>query len=208
LILDRQFGDLTALQEEYLGYVVQSAHNLFSLINDVLDLSRVEGDRLQLMPSQVKLDDLISRCLVLVKEKAAKHGIKLSTEINLVAETIEADEQKLKLILFNLLADVLKSTPDGGEVWLRAEMTPENVSISVQNTRSEIKEADLERVLDPLDQADVPSTHPCPAAQTGFFLTQKLVELHGGRMWAEGGQEEKGKSIRFLVPRKQDADDS
>jgi len=208
LILDKQFGDLTALQEEYLGYVIQSARNLFSLINDILDLTRDEADRLQLVPSLVKLDDLLSRCLVLVREKAAKHGIKLSTEINLVAETIEADEHKLKLILFNLLAGMLKSTPDGGEVWLKAEMTPENVCISVENTRSEIKEEDLEHLFGPFGLADAPSTHSCRTAQAGFFLTQKLVELHGGRIWAESGYEGKGASFRFLVPRKQDANDS
>ncbi|MFZ0928775.1 MAG: ATP-binding protein [Syntrophobacteraceae bacterium] len=208
MILDRQFGDLTPLQEEYLGDVAASAHNLLGLINDILDLSRVEGDKLKLEPSLVNLNDLFSRCLVLVKEKAIKHGIKVNTEINQVDETIEADETKLKQILFNLLTGALKFTPDGGEVRLRAEMRQENICISVEDTGLGIKGADLESVLRPFEQSDKPSIHSCQRIQAGLYLTQKLVELHGGRIWVESEGEGKGASFRFLIPRKQNGNDS
>jgi len=206
MILDRQFGDLTALQEEYLGDVLQSARNLFTLINDVLDLTNVEGDKLKLEPSAVKLDDLIARCLALVKEKALKHGIKLTAEMKQVDEAIMADERKLKLILFNLLAGALQLTPDGGEVRLKVEMTQQDVSISVEDTGCGIRGEGLEGVFRPFEEADRPGGVSCRRIPPGLYLTQKLVELHGGRIWAESEGEGKGASFRFLIPKKQNID--
>lgn len=208
MILDRQFGDLTPLQEEYLGDVAKSAHNLFELINDIIDLTGVESDKLELEPSLVNLHDLLSRCLVLVKEKAIKHGIKVTKEINQVDETIEADATKLKQILFNLLTCSLKSTPDGGEVRLRAETIQENIYISVEDTGLGIIGADLESVFRPFEQADKPSIQSCQRTQTGLYLTKKLVELHGGRIWVESEGEGKGASFRFSIPKKQNGNDS
>jgi len=203
MILDRQFGDLTPLQEEYLGDVLTSARNLFALINDILDLARVENVRLELEPSAVKLDDLIARCLALVKEKALKHGIKLSVETERIDDEIVADERKLKRIFFNLLAGALQSTPDGGQVRLKVEMTQEDVFISVEDTGSGIAKQDLNRVFRPLEQPEDPGPIPCRRIQPGLFLAQKLVELHGGRIWAESEGEGKGASFRFSIPRKQ-----
>ncbi|HYA43731.1 MAG TPA: HAMP domain-containing sensor histidine kinase [Syntrophobacteraceae bacterium] len=203
MILDRQFGDLTPLQEEYLGDVLTSARNLFALINDILDLARVENVRLELEPSAVKLDDLIARCLALVKEKALKHGIKLSVETERIDDEIVADERKLKRIFFNLLAGALQSTPDGGQVRLKVEMTQEDVFISVEDTGSGIAKQDLDRIFRPLEQAEDPGPIPRRRIQPGLFLTQKLVELHGGRIWAESEGEGKGASLRFSIPRKQ-----
>ncbi|MGA3116592.1 MAG: HAMP domain-containing sensor histidine kinase [Syntrophobacteraceae bacterium] len=163
---------------------------------------------MKLEPSVVNLNDLFARCLVLVKQKAIKHGIKVTTEINQVDETIEADETKLKQILFNLLTGALKFTPDGGEVGLRAEMMQENICISVEDTGLGIKGADLESVLRPFEQPDKPSIHSCQSIQAGLCLTQKLVELHGGRIWVESESEGKGASFRFLIPGKQNGNDS
>ncbi len=208
MILDRQFGDLTPLQEEYLGDVAKSAHNLLALINDILDLTRVEGDKLKLNFSQVKLDDLLSRCLVLVKEKAAKHGIKMITDINLVDEVIEADERKLKQIIFNLLTGALKLTSDSGKVRLRAEIKGEDVCVSVEDTGLGIKKEDLESVFAPCEQADEPSNLSCQRIQPGLYHTRKLVEQHGGRIWAESEGEGKGACFSFLIPRKQNVTNS
>jgi signal transduction histidine kinase len=200
MILDKQFGDLTPLQEEYLNDVVQSARKLFALINDILDLAKTESGQLKLEPSAVKLDDLLPRCLALVKEKACKHGIKLTAELKQVDEAIEADEHKLKRILFNLLTGALQFTPDGGEVRLKVETTNQDVCISVEDTGHGIKEQDLERIFRPLEQAD---DHSCGRVLPGLYLTRKLVELHGGRIWAESGGEGKGSIFRVFIPRKQ-----
>jgi signal transduction histidine kinase len=204
MILDRQFGDLTSLQEEYLGDVLQSARNLFALVNDVLDLSKIEVQDLKLELSVVNLDNLIARCLALVKEKALKHGIKLKTETNQIDETIVADEHKLKRILFNLLSGAIQLTPDGGEVRLEAAITEQDVSITVEDTGCGIREQDLGRIFDPLQQADSFSAVSCTRRQPGLHLTQKLVELHGGRIWAES--EGEGARFRLLIPKRQSID--
>jgi len=202
MILDRQFGDLTSLQEEYLGDIVLSARSLFTLINDILDLSRVESDALELETSDVKMEDLVQRCLALVKEKALKHGIKLTAEVNAAAEPIEGDERKLKRILFNLLAGAIRFTPDGGEVRLNVEMTEHDVLISVEDTGCGIREQDLESVFTPLRQEDGTPDDFSRRSQPGLYLARKLVELHGGRIWAESQGVDKGTSFRFTIPGK------
>jgi len=121
LILDKQCGELTAQQEEYLGDVAHSARDLFLLINDVLDLTRIEAGKLELELSEVPLRELLSRSFTILKEKALKHNIQLSYEVKEIPSSIIADERKLKQIIYNLLANAVKFTPDGGSVHMEAE---------------------------------------------------------------------------------------
>ncbi|MBW1782481.1 MAG: hypothetical protein JRL30_17275 [Deltaproteobacteria bacterium] len=122
LIVDRMFGDLNETQADYLTDVLSSSKHLLSLINDILDLSKVEAGKLELDLSDVNLDMILESSLCMVKDKAMKHGIKLSVEVNGVPETIAVDERKLKQVLYNLLSNAAKFTPDGGEIYLRASM--------------------------------------------------------------------------------------
>ena len=122
LILDKNFGDLNEVQEEYLTDVHISSNHLLSLINDILDLSKVEAGKLELELSEVDVKPLLERSLVMVKEKALKHNITLSTNLNGIPESIRADERKLKQIIYNLLSNAMKFTPDGGEVSVSAQM--------------------------------------------------------------------------------------
>ena len=120
--MDKQLGELSADQEEYLGDVLHSGRHLMDLINDILDLSKVEAGRLQLEPSEVNLRDLLENSLVMIKEKSLKNGIQLSTAIETLPDMVRVDEVKLKQILYNLLSNAVKFTPDGGQVSLRARM--------------------------------------------------------------------------------------
>ncbi len=122
LVVDKNFGDLNETQEEYLTDALQGSKHLLSLINDILDLSKVEAGKVELEPTDVELKILLKNSLVMIAEKAMKHNIKLSTNINGIPETITADERKLKQILYNLLSNAVKFTPDGGEVNLEARM--------------------------------------------------------------------------------------
>ena len=122
LIADKKVGDLNETQEEYLNDVLLSGRHLLSLINDILDLSKIEAGKLELEPTDVNLKEVLENSLIMIKEKALKHGIQLSTDIDVIPETIWADERKLKQILYNLLSNAAKFTPDGGEVCLTGRM--------------------------------------------------------------------------------------
>jgi signal transduction histidine kinase len=122
LVLERNFGELNETQEDYLGDVLSSSKHLLSLINDILDLSKIEAGKLELQPSDILLREVLENSLVMIKEKAMKHSINLTTEINGIPETIVADERKLKQILYNLLSNAVKFTPNGGKICLSARM--------------------------------------------------------------------------------------
>jgi signal transduction histidine kinase len=120
LVVDKKFGDLNGSQVEYLGDVLDSSKHLLSLINDILDLSKVEAGKLKLELSDINLESLLESSLVMFKEKSFKHGIDLSIVTDQIPETITADERKLKQIFYNLLSNAMKFTPDGGKVLLIA----------------------------------------------------------------------------------------
>jgi signal transduction histidine kinase len=120
LVLDRHFGDLNEQQEEYLTDVHQSSKHLLSLINDILDLSKVEAGKLELEIANVELKPVLKNSLVMVKEKALKHGISLSANTDSIPETIKVDERKFKQIIYNLLSNAVKFTQEGGSVGIDA----------------------------------------------------------------------------------------
>jgi two-component system, sensor histidine kinase len=227
LIHDRQCGDLTEMQADYLGDVLQSSRHLLSLINDILDLAKVEAGKMELEVREVDLKGLLDGSLVMVREKALKHKIQLRLEMDGFPERIRADERKLKQVLFNLLSNAVKFTPDGGKVRLRASsLRKENgrwmsedrkevsvailgdlgerqeglLRVSVQDTGIGIKKEDLNRIFDPFEQADSSMSRRYQGTGLGLALTKQMVELHGGRIWAESEGEEKGSTFQFVIP--------
>lgn len=200
LILDKQCGDLTPQQEECLGDVMQSARGLLLLINDILDLTKIESGKLELELSQVQLSELLARILSLLKEKALKHNIRLAHEEKDVPEFIVADERKLKQVIYNLLANAVKFTPDGGRVLLKSESENGFVRISIEDNGVGIKKEDLERIFDPFEQADGSLSRRFQGTGLGLSLTKSMVQLHGGKIWAESGGEGKGSRFSFIIP--------
>ncbi|MBT8374985.1 MAG: hypothetical protein KJN80_08760 [Deltaproteobacteria bacterium] len=120
LVVDKKFGELNETQREYLGDVLNSSQHLLSLINDVLDISKVEAGKLTMESSEVNIKLLLESSLMMVKEKALKNGIRMATKIVGIPETVYGDERKLKQVLYNLLSNAAKFTPDGGEVNIEA----------------------------------------------------------------------------------------
>ena len=199
-ILDKQCGDLTSEQEEYLGEVVHSARDLFLLINDILDLTKIEVGKLELELSEVPLPELLSRSFTILKAKASKHNIHLSCEIKEIPESIIADERKLKQIIYNLLANAVKFTPDGGKVHMEAESAGGFVKVSIEDTGIGIKEQDLQRIFNSFEQAESSLSRRFQGTGLGLSLTRSMVELHGGKIWAESEGEGKGARFFFLMP--------
>jgi len=228
LVVDKQFGALNEAQEEYLNDALHSSRHLLSLINDILDLSKVEAGKLALEVTDVDLRMLLERSLTMFKEKALKHRIQLSVDIDGIPGTIQADERKLKQVLYNLLANAVKFTPEGGSVtlsarylsfrdghWFPREGQPVGlpldrddplmrrgglIDISVQDTGLGIKREDLKRIFDPFERVESLSGQRHPGTGLGLFLTRRLVELHGGKIWAESDGEGKGSKFIFVIP--------
>ena len=206
MLCDRAFGELNPTQEEILGDVLQSSRHLLSLINEVLDLSKVEAGKMELKYSRLRIEELVENSLVVVKERAWKHRITVSREIRVRTETIEADELKLKQILYNLLSNAVKFTPDGGTVRVLVESenggTPgsQGLRFSVIDTGIGLKAEDLERIFQPFEQADNSACRRYQGTGLGLSLTKHLVELHGGRIWAERRAEGPGAVFCFTIP--------
>jgi PAS domain S-box-containing protein len=228
LVVDKQCGELNEVQEEYLNDVLQSSRHLLSLINDILDLSKVEAGKLELQMTEVHLRILLESSLSMVKEKAMKHMIQLLTDIDGIPEAIQADERKLKQILYNLLSNAVKFTPDGGSVTLSAwylsfrdgqwvtggreavfwpldkddklRKGGRLIGISVQDTGIGIKWEDLERIFDPFEQGDNSASRRYQGTGLGLSLTKRLVELQEGRIWAESEGEGRGSKFTLVIP--------
>ncbi|MGD8716540.1 MAG: histidine kinase dimerization/phospho-acceptor domain-containing protein, partial [Desulfobacterales bacterium] len=168
LVLSKNFGDLSDTQEEFLNDVHGSSHHLLSLINDILDISKVEAGKLELQPSNVNLPDLLENCLIMIKEKALSHSIETVVNANGTPNEIVADERKLKQIMYNLLSNAAKFTPDGGKISVFAQKyrpksedginsesnSQEAIKISVSDTGIGIRHNDLNRVFNPFEQLD------------------------------------------------------
>ncbi len=228
LVVDKQFGALNEAQEEYLNDALHSSRHLLSLINDILDLSKVEAGKLALEVTDVDLRMLLENSLTMVKEKALKHRIRLSVDMDGVPDTIQADERKLRQIMYNLLSNAVKFTPDGGAVTLSARplslqgghwVTREGqdvllpvgseegsmiqggwMEILVQDTGIGISRGDLERIFDPFERVESLSGGRHPGTGLGLSLTKRLVELHRGKIWAESDGEGKGSKFIFVIP--------
>src|SRR5262249_36188779 len=146
------FGELNEKQEDYLKDIHSSGRHLLSLINDILDLSKVEAGRMELDLSTFDLRQAISNAMTLIRERAQRHGINLGLEADPALNEIVADERKLKQILVNLLTNAVKFTPDGGSVVVRAGRDADNIVIAVQDTGIGIAPEDQEAVFEEFRQ--------------------------------------------------------
>ncbi len=228
LVVDKKFGGLNSTQEEYLTDVLHSSRHLLSLVNDVLDLSKVEAGKMELEISEVNLRRLLESSLVMVREKAMKHAIVLTIEGDSIPDRVPADERKLKQVMYNLLSNAVKFTPDGGaaaisarRVFAAGDRWPENgpetgvqhgskrrlprgewVEVSVRDTGIGIAGDDLERIFEPFEQGDNSIGRKYQGTGLGLSLTRRLVELHGGVIRVESEGVGKGSTFRFILPLK------
>lgn len=200
LIRSRKAGPLGERQVEYLDDVINSARHLLSLINDILDLSKVEAGRMELEPAEFSLKQMVEGVLGLFRESAMRHGLELSLSFSEAADVkIYADERKVKQVMYNLIGNANKFTPSGGKIGMDVDMADKEVSIVVWDTGIGISEDDLPRLFQPFEQLDNTLTKRFKGTGLGLCLCKKFVEMHGGRIWAEssfGG----GSRFTFTLP--------
>ena len=175
-------------------------------------------------PSGFNLRKLLENSLIMIKEKALKHGISLSHHINGIPETITADERKLKQIIYNLLSNAVKFTPDGGEIRLSSrladnkkiidqiesipcrlsaadvELHQDWAQVSVEDTGIGFKSEDADRIFSPFEQVESSRSRKFQGTGLGLSLTRQFVELHGGRIWAESEGKGRGSTFHLVIP--------
>jgi len=203
VLLEKVFGPLNEKQADYLGDVNTSGRHLLDLINDILDLSKVEAGKLELEPTSFSLPALLDSSLVMVRERASRHGIGLTMAIADHVGEITADERKVKQVLLNLLSNAVKFTPDGGSIQLSASADEAEVRISVRDTGVGIAPEDQARIFEEFQQAK----HGRRLAEStglGLTLAKRLVELHGGRLWVESAPGS-GSTFFFTLPTSHDS---
>jgi PAS domain S-box-containing protein len=220
LIVDKHFGELNEIQEEYLNDSLESSRHLLSLINDILDLSKVEAGKMDFMRSDINIHLLLENSLVMIKEKAIRHGIELSTDIQGIPETISADQRKFKQCIYNLLSNATKFTPDNGSICLSARYLQANsgnlvstggkrltvsaqathfLEISVTDTGIGLELKHLETIFKPFDQVQNSMSRQYEGTGLGLALTKEFIEMHDGQIWAESEGQGKGSIFRFVI---------
>jgi signal transduction histidine kinase len=196
---ERMFGELNAKQAEYVGDIHSSGKHLLSLINDILDLSKIEAGRMELELSEFQLPDVLQTAITLVRERAMRQGIALSLEVAPDVGSIRADERKLKQVMLNLLSNAVKFTPEGGSVRVAAKLEGEAIEVSVADTGAGIAPQDQALVFEEFRQVGSDRARKAEGTGLGLALTKKFVELHGGSMRLESALG-RGSTFSFTVP--------
>jgi signal transduction histidine kinase len=199
VLLERLFGELNDKQDDYLKDIHSSGRHLLSLINDILDLSKVEAGRMVLETAPFQLSEALSDAMTLVRERAQHHDIALGLEVDPRITEIVADPRKLKQILLNLLSNAVKFTPDGGRVDVHALRDGDVVVIAVKDTGVGIAPEDQDAAFEEFRQVGRSFASGQEGTGLGLALTRRFVELHGGRIWVESAPG-KGSTFSFTLP--------
>lgn len=204
-------GALTDAQKSYLTDIYESGKQLLNLINEILDLSKVEAGKIELEKSKFSLRQTVEGSMMMFREKALKHDISVRSEAD--PGNIVADERRIKQVIINLLSNAFKFTPDGGSVTLLGRRVKaadiessigeiaspgadmDFTEISVTDTGPGIKKEDIPKLFKPFGQLESSIVKQYEGTGLGLAISKKIVELHGGRIWVES---EFGKGSRFI----------
>jgi len=198
VLSERMFGELNEKQEEYSKDIHASGQHLLSLINDILDLSKIEAGRMELELSDFHLPTALDSALTLVRERAGRRSIALHTNIDNRLGQIQADERKVRQVVLNLLSNAIKFTPEGGRIEVSAVPKDGLVEVSVSDSGVGIAPEDQEAVFEEFRQVGT-AAKKVEGTGLGLTLCRKFVELHGGRIWVKS-EEGVGSTFTFTIP--------
>lgn len=199
LLLTRMFGDLNAKQTEYVDDIRDSGQHLLSLINDILDLTKIEAGRMELELSRVDLPTVVDSAMMLVRDRAHQQGVTLRCALDADVGEMVADERKVRQVLVNLLWNAVKFTPSGGAVDVRATRHNGAFEIAVRDTGVGIAAEDQQAIFEEFRQVGGDATRQIEGSGLGLSLARRLVELHGGRIWVTSAVGQ-GSTFTFSVP--------
>ncbi len=216
LLQEQYLGPLTEKQNKYINNILESGRHLLSLINDILDISKIEADKMDLQVSEFSIKELLIRSLELISAKAYRHSITISHFMDeRIPNAIKADERKIKQVIFNLLSNAAKFTQDRGNIHIEARLVKgsdipvkvfkgrteeEFLLISVQDTGIGIAKKDIKNIFEAFYQINKRYSRKISGSGLGLSLSRSLINLHGGQIWAESEGEGKGSKFSFILP--------
>jgi signal transduction histidine kinase len=198
VLRERMFGEVNEKQAEYLDDIISSGNHLLSLINDVLDLSKVEAGQVELEVAPFSLPEALERGIVMVRERATKDGVQVALVADPEVGLVEGDERRIRQVIFNLLSNAVKFTPAGGAVDVSAARVDGEVRVSVADTGPGLAPEDHERIFEEFQQTEA-GVEQREGTGLGLALSKRLVELHGGRIWVDS-ELGKGSTFVFTLP--------
>jgi signal transduction histidine kinase len=198
VLRDGLFGEVNAKQEEYLEDILTSGHHLLALINDVLDLSKVEAGQVQLELAPFSIQDALERGVSMVREQATRNGVQVTLHANDGLHVVTGDERRVRQVIFNLLSNAVKFTSAGGSVDVTATRANGEVRVSVADTGPGITEDDLGRIFEEFQQTEA-GARQHEGTGLGLALSKRFVEMHGGRIWCDS-EVGKGSTFVFTIP--------
>ncbi len=198
VLRERMFGELNEKQAEYLDDIISSGHHLLALINDVLDLSKVEAGQVELEIGRFSLQEALERGVVMVKERALQNGVGLTLDADPHVDLIEGDERRIHQVIFNVLSNAVKFTPAGGSITVSSARLNGEVHVSVADTGPGIAGDDQARIFEEFQQTEL-GAREGEGTGLGLALSRMLIELHGGRIWVES-ELGRGSTFTFALP--------
>ncbi len=198
VLSEKMFGDVNDKQAEYLQDILESGRHLLSLINDILDLSKIEAGRMELEPAAFDLPSAIENALILVRERASRRGIRLGSTIDTRLGMISGDERKVKQVLLNILSNALKFTPEGGRIDIDARLHADRAEVSVTDTGVGIAPGDQEAVFEEFRQVGA-TDKKAEGTGLGLALSRRFIELHGGQISVQS-EIGHGSTFTFTLP--------
>ena len=210
ILYEQYFGNLNAKQQEYVHDIQESGKHLLSLIDDILDLSKIEVGKMELNISYINLQELLQSSMIMIKERCMKHRIKLDLHLpeNLTSLNLYADERKLKQVMFNLLSNSSKFTPDGESIAVNVEKKDRNLWISIEDSGIGIEHEHQERIFEEFYQVKGGTQGKTPGTGLGLALTKSLIEMHKGQIWVESEGAGKGSRFTVVLPLKVQTEDA
>ncbi len=200
VLYDQTFGPMNEKQKQYAENVLTSGRHLLSLINEVLDLAKVEAGKMKLELGEVSLQKVVEESVILVKEAAFKKNLGIKIEVPAETGNVLLDERKVRQVLCNLLFNSVKFTPSGGNLGVRIQFNVGRIDGAVWDSGIGIEKENLEKIFEAFSRIESPYTQETEGTGLGLALCRKMVELHGGRIWAESSGLGMGTTVKFFLP--------
>jgi two-component system CheB/CheR fusion protein len=200
VLYDETFGPLNEKQKKYANNVLTSGKHLLLLINQILDMAKVESGKMNLALSSLPMKNLLNEISMLVEDMVSKKKLQMLLEIAEDLPNIEADELKVKEIVYNLLSNAVKFSPEGGKIGMQAKKADSKIEIVVWDRGVGIASENMGKIFEGFFRVDTPYSWVTEGTGLGLPLSRKLVELHGGKLTVESEGLNKGTEVRFTLP--------